>query len=174
MKEKNDLIKITFINGDTDEFWYDWEKMFQRCSGLGMKGFRAHPDVLYTPLSTNWLKLERIDSRVNEEDLFEHEEEVMEQEIPEELPEQNVQEKKESINEKKDRMLKEMMELSECSHEEYDMYFSMMNRTDKRTGKTTSIKRYFPVCANCGVREKFVKSADLPDEVKEAAKLWDK
>ena len=35
-------------------------------------------------------------------------------------------------------------------------------------------KRFFPVCKKCGIRQRYVKAADLTDEQKENAKVWDK
>lgn len=179
LKERNDLCKIKFVGGTEIEFYYSWPLMAQKLSGLGLKAFRPTLNLYLTPTSASWVSVELIETQEEmniEEEAKETIEALAEREEDNEeiLPEPEPEKKKESIQEKKERMLAEMIELSSCSHEEYDMYFSQMSRTDKRTGKTTVIKRYFPVCAKCGVREKFVKSADIPEEVKETAKLWDK
>jgi hypothetical protein len=80
------------------------------------------------------------------------------------------EEKKQSIAEREQEALALMKELSECKHEEHEIYYQ-----DSSTGRGRKpIRRYFPVCAKCGLREKYVKSDSLPDEVKEAAKPYDK
>jgi hypothetical protein len=72
--------------------------------------------------------------------------------------------------EKKDAILAHMKEMSECKHEDHDIYFQ---ETSVGAGKKAA-KRYFPVCAKCGVRERYVKASDLSDDQKENAKIWDK
>jgi len=77
-------------------------------------------------------------------------------------------ENEKSAQERADDMLAYMKEMSECPHEAHDFYY-----TDSQVGRAKSpVRRYFPVCAKCGVREKFVKKADLTDEQKENAKVW--
>jgi hypothetical protein len=173
MLERKDLIKITLVNGREIEFAYDWLKMAPKLQLMGVKLFKPRNGLFICASDPNWSSVELV-----EENAFAEEEEEVVQvfDEPEEsvLSEPEPEEKKKSIQERKDEALAEMIELSSCTHENYEMYYSLMSRTDKRTGKTTNIKRYFPVCAKCGLREKFVKSADLPDEVKDTAKLWDK
>ena len=70
-------------------------------------------------------------------------------------------------------MVEEMKRLSSCVHEDADdvVYYQHTSvGKDKRPAK-----RYFHVCANCGVRKgKYVKASSLDDDIKENAKYWDK
>jgi hypothetical protein len=36
------------------------------------------------------------------------------------------------------------------------------------------MRRYFPVCVKCGMRERYVKAESLTDDEKLNAKVWDK
>jgi hypothetical protein len=178
MLERKDLVKITLVTGREIEFAYEWIKMAPKLQLMGVKLFKPEPGLFICAGDPNWSTIELVEENyfLEKDEHIDIKPKETEQRIlePETIEEPEPEEKKESINEKKERLLAEMIEMSSCQHTDYDMYYSTMSRTDKRTGKTSTIKRYFPVCANCGVREKFVKSADVPEEVKQAAKLWDK
>ena len=76
-----------------------------------------------------------------------------------------------SIEERKEELLAEMKEKSECKHEDTEIYFQEVKTGTKNDQKMA--RRYFPVCNFCGLRERYVKAASLSDEEKANAKQWD-
>jgi hypothetical protein len=170
------MIRIYFSSGKELEFDYDWNQLAPKFQLGGIRMFKT-PSGDLIPL--NSATIERIQYVETEEDILRDEIAEVQEDI-EEIKEEAAVEKanettedkadKKSAQERADEMLAHMKEMSECTHEEHEIYYS-----ESTIGKSRKpVKRYFPVCAKCGVREKFVKSDLLPDEVKEAAKLWDK
>lgn len=169
------MVRIYFSSGKELEFDYDWNQLAPKFQLGGIRMFKT-PDGDLIPLNST--TIERIQFIPDEEDPFEDGisdedyNEIVEDESPveETVEEPEPEEKPKSAQERADEMLAHMKEMSECTHEEHEIYYS--ESTVGRARKP--VKRYFPVCKKCGVREKFVKSDLLPDEVKKAAKLWDK
>lgn len=164
------MLKLYLSNGDVEYLeGYDAAKIGPRLTNLGIRVFRPRADLLF-PM--NWegvIKIEEIDDEVEEDETEIEEEEIIEEE-PEEEPEEKEEPKKKSAQERNEEALEEMKKLSDCQHPEWDIFY-----TEGLVGKAKKpVRRYFPVCRVCGLREKFVKTDKLPDEVKEAAKLWDK
>lgn len=168
-------VKFTFSSGKEVEYDYDWEKLAPKLQLGGMRLFGPQPGVLI-PLNSNTIALIE-DTTIYDEVPEEHEPEVgdMKTEVttsepPPEYPEEV--EKKLSIEEKKEAILNDMKEMSECVHEEHDIYYQEIMAGPRNNRQAQ--KRYFPVCAKCGVRERYVKADSLSDEQKENAKKWDK
>lgn len=175
------MIKIYFVTGKTIEIDnYDFFKLGPKLTHGGLRVWRPKPDTMIPLNSAGIMMIKEIETEEEQEEQHSAE---MERIIAEERkklnpteqeetpiePQPEKPEKKKSAQERNDEALAYMKEMSECPHEEHDIYFS--NSTVGR--KRTPVKRYFPVCAKCGVREKFVKADSLPDEVKEAAKLYE-
>jgi type IV secretory pathway VirB10-like protein len=80
-----------------------------------------------------------------------------------EVPEVEETEKKESIHEKEQRLLKEMMARSSCTHEGLEVLHSQV---------TTKGTRFFPVCSFCGHRARYIKKDKLTDEEMANATPW--
>lgn len=188
------MVTIYFTSGKELTFPYDWRKLAPKFQLGGVRMFSPYPGVLI-PLNSN--TIERIEEQEDEE-LYEDvkadepasvEEESGESEEvskafeatsdkpTEREPEEPTELTKEngpaitddmSPDQKNEARLAWMKEMSECPHENHDIYYSAS--TVGRAKKP--VKRYFPVCAKCGVREKFVKADTLTDEQKETAKLW--
>jgi hypothetical protein len=114
---------------------------------------------------------EESDSGIEEKDDFEETFKPSDEKPTERIPEPPVElkeKKPKSAQEKQEEMLAYMKEMSECTHEKHDYHY-----TDSTVGRAKKpVRRYFPVCAKCGVREKFVKADTLTDEQKENAKEW--
>lgn len=174
------LIRFTIEGGETYEVDADWNRLIPNLQTRGIRVFRPVPGVLIP-----------VDKIVLIEDITPEEpEEVKEPEFGDmktsvdttgdmpEYPEEKQDEQADtteppmSVEEKKEAILKEMKEMSECAHESHDIYFQeiMVGKGANRKAQ----KRYFPVCAKCGVRERYVKADSLSDDDKANAKLWDK
>jgi hypothetical protein len=136
--------------------------------------FAPYPGVLI-PLNSH--TIERIEENIDEEpEVEEPTEEDLAFEPTDDKPTERepeppvelTEEKPKSAQEKQEEMLAYMKEMSSCTHENYEYYYSesMVGRSKK------PVRRYFPVCAKCGVREKFVKAETLTDEEKSNAKEW--
>jgi len=88
------------------------------------------------------------------------------------------EEKKESPQERTDRVLAEMKEKSDCAgngHKGKEQVIHFQDVMIRRKGAKTSLpsRRYFPVCAFCGLRQKYVKAESLSDEQKDNATLYE-
>lgn len=165
------MVRIYFTSGKELEFDYDWMQLAPKFQLGGVRMFKTPAGVLI-PLNSH--TIERIEQIETEEDIIRDEIAEIEEEIAEIVAKANEttpdKAKKQSAQERADEMLAYMKEMSECPHEEHEIYYS-----ESTVGKARKpVKRYFPVCKKCGVREKFVKSDLLPEEVKNTAKLWDK
>jgi hypothetical protein len=169
-------IKVTLIDGTViEKDDYEYEMVVPRLLKVGCKLWKLNENTLivadkiaFVEDTTDYEAIEAeeiADILAEEKERFaEVDEEVYEEEVP-------VKKKREkSPQERADEQLALMKELSSCKHKEYDMYYSesLMGRNKKPT------RRYFPVCKKCGIREKYVKTDAIPDEVKVAAKLYDK
>lgn len=168
-------IKITMIDGETIEKEdYDYEMVVPRLLKAGCKLWKLNERLLvqvdkiaFVEDTTDYEKLEDEEIADILAEAKETEAELEEEPV-EETPVK--EEKPKSAQERADEQLALIKELSECPHEEHEIFYreSTVGRNRK------PIKRYFPVCKKCGLVEKFVKSDSLPDEVKEAAKLYDR
>jgi hypothetical protein len=171
------MLKIYFVTGKVIEIPdYDLNKLSGRLPHLGIRVWRPQPDKVF-PIG--WDGVMFLEEVITDEEREEMKAAIIADEVPQEAipeepvieePEPEVKEKKKSAQEKADEALAEMKRLSECQHENHHIYYdeTLVGRARKPA------KRYFPVCAECGVREKYVKADLLPEEVKANAKLWDK
>ena len=167
-------IKVTLIDGTViEKDDYEYEMVVPRLLKVGCKLWKLNENMLVVAD-----KIAVVEDTTDYEEREAEEvaailEEVKETEAAIEDDVQVEEPKKEKIltaQQKAEKQLELMKELSECPHEEHLIYYQ-----ESTAGKNRKpIKRYFPVCKKCGVREKFLKSSLLPDEVKDAAKLWDK
>jgi hypothetical protein len=161
------MVKFIFAHGAEHDFDYDWNKLAPKMQLGGLRLFKADRDTLI-PLNSNTIAMiKNIPEEIEE---VVEPEVVVEEEIVEEEPE--VEEKPLSIQEKKDKILAEMKEKSECKHDNHDYYYQEI--VSGPSGDRKTQKRYFPVCSFCGVRERYVAAAKLSDDQKDNAKLWDK
>ena len=172
------MVRIYFTSGKELDFDYTWQKLAPKMQLGGIRMFAPRPGVLI-PLNSH--TIERIEEYETEEEIVAREAAAEEsdefseatkattEKPTEREPEKPVELKEEKGDqERADDMLAYMKEMSECTHEAHDYYF-----TDSTVGRAKSpVRRYFPVCAKCGVREKFVKKDTLTDEQKENAKVW--
>ena len=88
------------------------------------------------------------------------------------------EEKKESIEQRKARILADMREKSDCpgtGHAGHEQVIHFQDVMIRRKGAKTSLpsRRYFPVCSFCGLRQKYVKAETLDDATKENATLYE-
>jgi hypothetical protein len=166
------MVKIYFTSGKEFEFDYDWQLLAPKFQLGGVRMFKT-PDGTLIPLNSN--TIERIELIPDEEPEFEDEpmdepEKVIipeEPEIAEEIPEP-AKDKPKSAQEKADEKMEKYKELSSCPHEEHIIFYQ-----ESTVGKSRKpVRRYFPVCKKCALREKFIKADLLPKEVKEAAHMW--
>ncbi len=84
----------------------------------------------------------------------------------------------ESMQARKDRILAEMKEKSDCAgngHIGKEQIIHYQDVTIRRKNAKDSLpsRRYFPVCSFCGLRQKYVKADTLSDEQKENAKFYE-
>jgi len=175
------MVTIYFTSGKELSFEYDWNKLAPKLQLGGLRMFTPNRGILI-PLNSS--TIERIEIQEDEEDVREKEtdrvgEDTHADESPvgqsettgtdrEDQPVELVDEKPKSAQQKAEEALAYMKEMSECPHEKHLMYYS-----ESLVGKARKpVRRFFPVCAKCGVREKFVKAESLPEEVKETATLW--
>ncbi|NIW13139.1 MAG: hypothetical protein GWN31_04235 [Candidatus Thorarchaeota archaeon] len=92
----------------------------------------------------------------------------IEDEMQEQVEPEPEEPKELSAHEREQQRLEQMKRLSSCEHPEHKIYYS-----ESLTGRSKKpVRRYFPVCNQCGLKERFVKADSLPDEVKEAADMW--
>jgi hypothetical protein len=160
------MVRFTFVNGETKDFDYAWDKVGPKLQHCGIRMFLPKPGVLITLNSNTIIMVENFPEETEEVtvvDLSEPEP-VVEPE-PEKEP-------KKSTEDERERVLNAMKELSECTHEEREFYYQKVKSGPK--GKQKEIHRYFPVCVKCGVRERYVKTATVSEEEQLNAKLWDK
>jgi hypothetical protein len=159
------MVRIHFISGKELEFEYDWIKLAPKFQHLGLRMFRTPGGQL---VPANSPTIEYIEIEETAEEIIAKEIKVEESPVIEAPVEEPAEKKEQSAHEKAAEMLEEMKKLSSCPHEKYDYYY--VNSTAGPNRKP--VKRYFPVCANCGIREKFIKADSLTDEQKENAKVW--
>jgi hypothetical protein len=86
--------------------------------------------------------------------------------------------KKESPQERTERVLAEMTIKANCpgtGHKGHEQVIHFQDVMIRRKGAKTSLpsRRYFPVCSFCGLRQKYVKAETLSDDVKENATLYE-
>lgn len=181
-------IRIHFTNGRIKELPnYEFDKLTSKLPYLGIKVWRPESGIAFPIQWEGVMLLEEyfIDDEESEEwekhpnqtkaekDAALAEETKVEEPAEAPEPAKTIEEpvkteKPMSAQERADEKLEQMKKLSNCKHPEHEIYFS-----ESSTGRSRKpVRRYFPVCACCGVREKFVKADSLPDEVKEAAQVW--
>jgi hypothetical protein len=175
------MVRFTFASGTTHEFDYNWNQLAPKLQLGGLRMFKPAPGVLI-PLNSNTISLiEEIEDELTreEEELADKLTEKLIKEIPiaeaieEVTAEEAIEEKTPlSMKEKKELILAEMKEKSECTHEVMTYYYQEIMTGPK--GKQKSMKRYFPVCTKCGVRERYVKVDKLTDDEILNARVWDK
>lgn len=162
------IIRFTVENSGTYEVEADWNKLIPSLQSRGIRVFRPAPGVLI-PVDKITL-IEDITPEVEEESLETIEELAETEDDNDEIEE--VEENPIGIEEKKEIILKEMKEKSECKHENRDIYYQEIMSGPRNNRK--SQKRYFPVCSFCGVRERYVKADSLSEDEIANAKKWDK
>lgn len=168
-------IKVTLIDGTTiEKDDYEYEMVVPRLLKVGCKLWKLNEDMLVVADKIAFVEdttdYEEREAKEVADILAEVQE--VEAAVTDDIPEEEEapKEKVLTAQQRAEKKLAMMKELSECPHEEHIIYYQ-----ESTAGKNRKpIKRYFPVCKKCGVREKFLKSSLLPDEVKDAAKLWDK
>jgi hypothetical protein len=174
------MVRINFTSGKHLDVEYNWEQLAPKFQLGGVRMFKPRPGILI-PLNSQTIEMiedlghEEEDATVSEEtaepDEFSETFEATHDKPTEREPEEPVDlkdEKPMSAQEKQDEMLAYMKEMSECTHEAHDYYY-----TDSQVGRAKKpVRRYFPVCVKCGIREKFVKADSLTDEQKENAEVW--
>ena len=164
------MVKFVYASGKEVVYDYDWEKLAPKLQFAGIRLFKPEKNVLI-PLNSHTIAVienmdleEEVDEQGNTEAL---------DDIKAEEPDKEEDPEKElTKQEKQDKMLAHMKEMSECTHEEYDIYYQMVTAGPKNSPREQ--QRFFPVCKKCGVRQRNMKSASLTDEQKENAKVWDK
>jgi len=190
------MIRFHYVNGTViEDENTDWSSVIITLQRRGMRFYNNKQGILMPMNHATMTHVELIEEE-EEDDVREGSESVSTEEEAslrgrpdgradgesESSPERNkdaeVQDAEESVEEarelteqeKKDAIIAHMKEMSECPHENHDIYYqsTSVGRSKKPA------KRYFPVCAKCGVRERYVKASDLTDEQKENAKLWDR
>jgi DNA-directed RNA polymerase subunit M/transcription elongation factor TFIIS len=175
------MVRFTFANGKVHEFDYDWLKLSPKLQMAGMKMFRPEYGVLIPLNSHTVAMIEYVDVELTEEEKELSDKltkklvkEVAKEEEAEEVTVEEVIEKKTplSIQEKNELILKEMKEMSECTHENMEYHYQQILSGPKNAQKP--MRRYFPVCVKCGMRERYVKAESLTDDEKLNAKVWDK
>jgi len=88
------------------------------------------------------------------------------------------EERPEGQDKKAERILKEMIEKSNCSndanHLGHEQIIHKQQVTMKRKGSKAHITstRFFPVCSFCGLKQRYVKADSLSEDQKDNAKLW--
>lgn len=172
------MIRFTYANGREVEYDYDWTKLAPKLQLGGLRLFAPQPGVLI-PLNSHTIALiENLSVNEEKDENDEKSEEVPERESEEREELEDPQEEKEepeeklSIEEKKEKILAEMKAKSDCKHENKTIYYQEIWTGPKNNRKVQ--KRYFPVCDFCGIRERYVKAADLSQEDKDNAKQWTK
>jgi hypothetical protein len=171
------MIRFTCDNGNTYELEADWNRLIPNLQTRGIRVFRPKAGVLI-PIDKIVL-IEDLDQLAAEELEEVKEVEIVEEEAEEakssdEVVEDSDEEEEEQldIEQRKEKILKEMAEKSSCEHENRSIYYQEIMGGPR--GNRTAQKRYFPVCDFCGVRERYIKADSLTDEEKANAKLWDK
>lgn len=165
------MVRFTFVTGAVQEFPYNWEKLAPKLTFQGIRLFTPAPNIMIPLNSATIALIERIGDEVEETKTETTTDTVVIEAEP--VVEEEPEPKKEMTEqERKDKILADMKELSSCPHEEYEYHYQMVMTGPKTNQKAA--KRYFPVCKKCGVRERFVKADTLTDEEKANAKLWDK
>lgn len=172
------MVRFTFASGYTKDFDYDWLKVAPKLLQGGLRLYAPYKGVLI-PLNSATIAIvedlsvaepeEEIDIEIDFGDEADAEEEI-EAEVAHE--EEKMEENPKSIEEKKEELLAEMKRKSECKHEAHDIYFQSMKTGPIGNQKMT--RRYFPVCKECEVRERYVKADTLSDEQKANAIEWTK
>jgi hypothetical protein len=187
------MVRFTFASGTTHEFDYNWNQLAPKLQLGGLRMFKPAPGVLI-PLNSNTISLiEEIEDEEKIPELSEEDKKLsvklttkLMKEVPiaeeiektkydyDEMGIEKVIEEKTplSMKEKKELILAEMKEKSECTHEVMTYYYQEIMTGPK--GKQKSMKRYFPVCTKCGVRERYVKVDKLTDDEILNARVWDK
>ena len=154
------MSKIVFNSGKELEFPYEkWNETLVKLKTGGIRMLAINDrdlGLVMVPLNSN--NMEHIEQgpepelqRREEEVAVDVEEKVEEEEIKEEPKE----EKKETAQGKRDRLLEELKERSNCKHppELLDLY-----RQETKTGT-----KYFNVCSFCGFRSRFIAKKDLEE-----------
>lgn len=163
-------IKITMIDGrEIVKDDYDYEMVVPRLLKAGCKLWKLSDRMLVQVDKVAFIEdttdYESIEEQEIADILAEAKEIEDTMEAEEERDNPKPEKKKKSIADREKEQLDLMKELSSCKHAEHIIHYQ-----DSSTGKgRTPIRRYFPVCAKCGLREKYVKSDSLPQEVKDAA-----
>jgi len=168
------MIRITYASGREYEFDYEWLKLAPKLQLGGLRMFSPKPGTLI-PLNSHTIAMiedfgveDELEDKSEIDESEEKSNEVESKDTKEEIKE----EKKLSIEEKKEKILDEMKAKSECKHEVYQLFYQEVKTGPK--GNQVISPRYFPVCEECGVRERYVKNDTLTDEDKANAKKWDK
>jgi hypothetical protein len=165
-------IKVTLVDGTViEKDDYEYEMVVPRLLKVGCKLWKLNENMLVVADKIAFVEDTTDYEAIEEEEIasiIAEEQELMEAFEEEEVETPKPRQK--SPQELADEQLALMKELSSCKHKEYDMYYSeaLMGRNKKPT------RRYFPVCKKCGVREKYVKTDAIPEEVRAAAKLYDR
>lgn len=167
MKEK---FYYVVLEGGLVYRFTEWEfKGLRKAMAMSGKNFATYPnrDLGVLILLSKVIAVEEKEEEVivNEPIAEPEVEETPQPETIEEAPEETpVEEKKpETKQERNDRLIAEMIEKSNCVHENQTVHVTM--------GKNGT--RYFPVCDFCGQRFRYIKAADLSDEQKANAKVWE-
>jgi hypothetical protein len=170
------MIKFHYVNGTVIEDDTEWDRAVVTLQRRGLRFHRTSNNILLpiehatmTHITFEEEEDGKESTEVEASDEGDAGGDREESESSEEVGREET-EKELSPQEKKDAILAHMKEMSECTHERHDIYYQ-----ETLVGKNKKpAKRYFPVCAKCGVRERYVKASDLEDEIKENAKQWDK
>jgi hypothetical protein len=174
------MVKFYFVNGAVVEDDTTFQQAVITLQRRGMRFYKTSSRVLIPVNSNTIMYVENIEEEEDEPREESSEVEASDEgasgrdsekdERSEKVDTEEAETKELTEQEKKDAILAHMKEMSECKHENHDIYYQS---TSVGRGKKAA-KRYFPVCAKCGVRERYVKASDLSDDQKENAKIWDK
>jgi len=149
------MSKIVFNSGKELEFPYEkWNETLVKLKTGGIRMLAINDKdlgLVMVPLNSN--NMEHIEQGPAPEP---KEKEVeVEQPVEEVKEEEPQEEKKETAQEKRDRLLEELKDKSNCKHppELLELY-----RQETKTGT-----KYFNVCSFCGFRSRFIAKKDLEE-----------
>jgi len=163
--------KIHFGSGKIQEVFLSTEfeinKFVERLKGQGIRLMRDLNDerILLIPLNSTTLEFIEIPvlTPVVEKPVVKTEDEEL-TEMAEEMEKEATElDKMKDIEEKREEALKEIEAKSACIHKNTRLYMQ----------ETKSGPRYFPVCADCGFRMRYVKTASLSDTEITNATTWE-
>lgn len=163
--------QIHFGSGKVQELQLNTEfeinKFVERLKGQGLRLMRDQNEerTLIIPLNSNtmeFIEIPILQPKVVKP-VVKTDDEVL-TEMAEEMEEESTKlDNMKDLEEKREEALKEIEAKSACTHKNTTLYMQ----------ETKSGPRYFPVCAGCGFRMRYVKTASLSEEELTNAITWE-